>query len=125
MVKLGTMTQTYKDLYRRFIDGANDGSHRRVSIESLGGGHTRLVGYDHCVYAERDSDGHITLFEAWADSEKATNASNIQVGYLRQVLDEQPMFHQVAKQTRVDQLKKVDGARYESFKVTAPETVSP
>lgn len=113
------MPRTYKHLFREFISGATDGQHRKIHIEPTPFG-TRLVGYDHCVYAERESDtGRIRFFEGWTDSERATNASNIQAGYLRQVLDEQSMFHQVAKQERVDELRHVDGGSYDSFNVDA------
>lgn len=107
----------YRRFFRRFIDGETSGSHRKVQIVNEPD-HTKLVGYNHSVYAERmKDDGTVILYEGRADSDRSTNASTLHVGTLRQELDNMPMFHQVAKQDRRDELKKVDSTRYAEFNV--------
>lgn len=110
---------TYKELFRAFLDGATEGQHRRVEIREEDD-RTLLVAYDWALYAERDKqDGVVTFYEAWASgpSGRSTMASCVQAGRLGTVLDEQPVFEQVAKQERVDELPTVDGHSLDQFSV--------
>jgi hypothetical protein len=95
---------TYKDLFRAFIDGAVGLSHRRIDIRSgrnvpsVPNEATALVAYDKWVYAYRSQDGTIHFCDRWTDSDVATNASNIQMGYFKQTVDEEiPGLEQLFK----------------------------
>jgi|APHM01.1.fsa_nt_gi hypothetical protein len=111
---------TYNRLFDAFIDGATAGEHRKLRIVERDD-RTLLVAYNKWVYAEREKEsGIITLYEAWTDSERVTNASNLQAGRLRQRIGNMSMFNQMMLVNRDEEtLVDVDGNEFESFQVSA------
>lgn len=111
--------EKYNDLFDAFIDGATSGNHRKLRIED-DGERTLLVAYNKWVYAEREKEsGIITFYEAWTDTERVTNASNLQAGLLRKRIENMSLFNRTLLVNRDDSIIDVEGNEFDSFTVSA------